>query len=65
MSSDADSITKKDFEKSATPSEDGVHVSANPAALASARRKFDLLVLPIVSLFCTLTSCLSETGHLI
>jgi hypothetical protein len=48
-SNDHDFIAKKDFERSEPPSEIGV---VNPRALASARRKFDIFVLPVVCIYC-------------
>ena len=45
---DQDSIAK-DFERSEPSSEVKV---VNPKALASARRKFDIFVLPVVCIYC-------------
>ncbi|KAF8323874.1 MFS general substrate transporter [Clavulina sp. PMI_390] len=49
-SSDQGSVTKKEFDNSETPSEVFTPPSDN-AALGSARRKFDFIILPVVCLF--------------
>lgn len=47
--SDQDSVIKKDFEQGEPPANVKV---VDPGALASARRKFDFFVLPVVCIYC-------------